>query len=265
MNLFATWDAGVAVFLAAVMLGAVAFAVAPWPMVLKFHVALHGLCAQRPSHSFSLGGQPLPFDARMTGIYGGALLASSYLLARGRWRSVGLPTKPILLLLAALVGLMGLDGINSTLQDFGLPYLYQPSNLLRLATGEGMGVALLSVLFYLVSSTLWSEPAPDAVLRGADIPPLLTIQVIFFALVRSGLGPLYVPLSAALLVGAVFVALLLALVLVVMAAGRDNRIRAPRELGYLPTIALVLALTAVALLAASRFLLERVLGVPMIP
>ena len=49
-----------------------AFLIAPGNVASKTHVALHGLCAQRPSHSLQIGGSTLPMDARMTGIYIGA-------------------------------------------------------------------------------------------------------------------------------------------------------------------------------------------------
>ena len=39
----------------------------------KAHAFLHGICAQRPSHSLQVGDELLPFDARMTGIYTGFL------------------------------------------------------------------------------------------------------------------------------------------------------------------------------------------------
>src|SRR4051812_19374980 len=82
--------------LAASVLG---LAVAPWPLAAKFTAIVHGLCAQRPSHSFALGGPNLPFDARMTGIYGGALTTLAFLGARGRWRSIRVPSLPLVLTL----------------------------------------------------------------------------------------------------------------------------------------------------------------------
>ena len=47
--------------------------VLPWPIATKLHGVVHGLCAQRASHSVALGGTNLPFDARMAGIYGGEI------------------------------------------------------------------------------------------------------------------------------------------------------------------------------------------------
>src|SRR6476620_7328003 len=101
---------------------------APWSVDTKFRAVVHGLCAQRPSHSYALGGTNLPFDARMTGIYGGVMTTVLCLLARGRWRAITLPSRGILAALVGFVSLMGADGVNSTLQDFGLPYAYEPQN-----------------------------------------------------------------------------------------------------------------------------------------
>ena len=51
-------------------------------------MALHGLCAQRPSHSLQIGGTTLPMDARMTGIYlGAAATAVVWLIAARRLRA----------------------------------------------------------------------------------------------------------------------------------------------------------------------------------
>src|SRR5262245_4467600 len=105
-----------------------AFLAAPWSLEHKAHVALHGLCAQRPSHSFLLGGERLPFDARMTGIYGGFLGAANYLGARRRYRAAGLPSWPTIGVLVLFVGVMGADGFNSLFQDMGWRHFYEPAN-----------------------------------------------------------------------------------------------------------------------------------------
>ena len=68
-----------------------AFLAAPWPLGVKAHALLHGLCAQRPSHTFTFGGRELPFDARMTGIYAGFFFSAILLVARGRHRAGKLP------------------------------------------------------------------------------------------------------------------------------------------------------------------------------
>ena len=78
------WGAAFAGLLAVSVAG---FLLAPWSIEVKSIAILHGLCAQRPSHSFWFGSDRLPFDSRMTGIYGGFLVTQLYLLARGRFRA----------------------------------------------------------------------------------------------------------------------------------------------------------------------------------
>src|SRR4051794_272811 len=68
------------------------FLAAPWPFAQKAHAVFHGLCAQRPSHTLTFGGQPLPFDARMTGIYAGFLSTGVYLAFMGRYRASRVPS-----------------------------------------------------------------------------------------------------------------------------------------------------------------------------
>src|SRR5436305_8156522 len=50
---------------------ALLFFAAPWGVEHKAHALMHGLCAQTPSHTLRFGTHGLPFDSRMTGIYGG--------------------------------------------------------------------------------------------------------------------------------------------------------------------------------------------------
>src|SRR3712207_1188597 len=60
---------------------------------------LHGLCAQRESHSFHIGGNVLPVDARMTGIYLGAATTIGCLAASGRLHMTGRLRKSTIALL----------------------------------------------------------------------------------------------------------------------------------------------------------------------
>lgn len=242
----------------------IAFTITPWSTAVKFRAVVHGLCAQRPSHSYALGGIDLPFDARMTGIYGGALLCLLFLLARGRGRAVRLPSPAILATLSLFVALMGLDGSNSTLQDFGLPYLYEPRNDLRLLTGLLMGLSLGTALAYMLNLTLWSWFTPAPLLAGwRDLAVLLGLVAGGFLLISSGWGWLYLPVALALVGGATLVVLILALTTVTLLRGHDSRARSPRDLAGSASIALLLGYAVMALLAVGRWYLERSLGVQL--
>ena len=241
-----------------------AFVAAPWPATAKFRAVVHGLCAQRPSHSYALGGIDLPFDARMTGIYGGALLCLLFLLARGRGRAVRLPALPICGALGLFVALLGLDGLNSTLQDFGLPYLYEPRNDLRLLTGLLMGVTLGVALAYMINLTLWSRFSAAPLLAGwREFAALLALCGGAFLLIASGWGWLYLPVALALVGGATLVVLILALTTLTLLRGRENRAERPRDLAGSASVALLLGYVVMAAIALGRWYLERSLGVQL--
>jgi len=235
---------------------------APWSADTKFRAVVHGLCAQRPSHSYALGGTNLPFDARMTGIYGGVVTTVLFLLARGRWRAINLPSRGILSVLVGFVALMGADGLNSTLQDFGLPYAYEPQNWLRLGTGLLMGVALGVMLLYLLNMTLWAWVKPPQLIAGwGEVAALLALVGGFGLLVGSGWGWLYLPISVALISGAVFAVLTLALTMLILCFGRENRARHATDVAGFASVALILGYAVMALIAIGRWYLETTLGI----
>src|SRR5262249_15691729 len=105
-----------------------------------------GICAQAGSHSFFPARQQLPLCPRSApanpGIYLGFPSATLALSASRRLRADSFPSLPVMLVLGGAVALMGVDGVNSLLLDLRLPHLYQPHNLLRLASGLGTGVAM---------------------------------------------------------------------------------------------------------------------------
>lgn len=251
-------------FLGLVGASLVALLAAPWPLPMKLHAVLHGLCAQRPSHSYWLGANRLPFDARMTGIYGGFLVAAVALLARGRWRAARPPAWPLSAALGLGVALMGADGVNSTLQDFGLPYLYQPQNWLRLATGLLCGTALAVGLLYVLNTTLWARVKDAPALDGwGELGALLALDGLYALVVASGWGVLYAPVGLWLVLGAAGATFALVLAMVVLLRGRENRFVSLADLAGYACVALVLAYAALAFLGGGRFLLERALGIPM--
>jgi uncharacterized membrane protein len=237
---------------------------APWPLAEKLYAVVHGLCAQRPSHSFALGGTNLPFDARMAGIYGGTLTTLLFLTLRGRWRAIRLPSWSVLTALLGFVVLMGIDGINSTLMDFGFPYAYEPDNRLRLATGLLMGVALGTMLCYLAGATLWAYVLDTPVLSGwRELGLLLACQVGMYLLIASGWGWLYLPVALALVGGAVAAVLLLSLTSLILIYGRENRARRPADIAGFATAALLLGYAIMALIAVGRWYLETTLGLEL--
>lgn len=243
--------------------GAALFAVAPGSLEHKAHLLARGLCAQIPSHTFRFGGQGLPFDARMTGIYGGFLIAAVVLAARGRLRAFRLPPLRVAVVLGLFVVAMGIDGSNSLLLDLGLPRAYQPDNRLRLATGILTGVTLATMLAFVLATTLWREGRWDQAPIGGfgELAVVLASTLPFALLVNSGLGLLFAPLAALLLVAAVTVVSVLMLIVVVLLRGGDRTYDGSSQLPVPATVALVMGVVVMVTFAGGRVVLERFVGV----
>lgn len=243
-----------------------AFFAAPWSLEHKAHAALHGLCAQTPSHTFLVGGTPLPFDARMTGIYGGFATAFVCLVLLGRHRAARLPSIPMMVLLAVLIGAMAVDGFNSLFRDLGRQHLYQPDNQLRLLTGIGTGLTLAVILCYLFAVTMWRRPnTSQRVIVLRDIAVLIPSQIPFVLLVVSGWGWLAEPLTVGLVIAALGVLSALGIIAIVLLKRLDYSFDNAADLHAHATSAMLLAVIVMAALASGRFLLEHVTGIQTMP
>ena len=247
---------------AVVLVGVTVFAQWPGTYAATSHSLLRGLCAQTPSHTFMLNGELLPFDARMTGIYGGLLMTVVWLAVRGRmFRSGDIPL-PVMAFLALLVGVMAVDGFNSLFTDLQLAQVYPPTNIGRLVSGYGAGVALGVVLCWLVAASAWriSRPLPGvSSLRELMIP--MAGLAIYGPIVVFGPDWMLLPVTAFLVVAAWLTTTLLMLVIVLLAFRYENQISSFRALHVPVAIAATMGVVAMLLLAGGRFWLERSLGI----
>jgi uncharacterized membrane protein len=240
------------------------FIAAPFPLEQKAHALMHGICAQRPSHSFTMGGSALPFDARMTGIYLGFFVAFVLLILTGRHRRAGFLSVGSLVVLLVLVGSMAVDGFNSLFTDLRLPTLYEPSNNLRLLTGLGAGVGLAIMLAMLVGMSIWRKP--DTRLRVTDRwwQPfaLYAAGMPLALLVLHGERAIYVPATLLLVISATVAFSSLALVSMVMIAGRENSFGNAYELQPFLVLSMIGGVVTIASLALLRFGFEAVTNAP---
>lgn len=239
------------------------FLMLPWSLEGKALAVLQGLCAQQPTHTFYFGDSRLPFDARMTGIYGGFAMTSLYLLARRRWGKGGLPSLGVAAALGFFVMVMGIDGVNSTLLDMGQWYLYEPMNELRLVTGLLTGVSLAVFVWLLLGQVTMrtTDRTAEKVVTGfPDLAAILAILAIYTAVVMSGWEPLRVPLSALLIASAVGVLTGLSLAFVLLIGRRENRATSISHLAGPATAALLIAFTVMAVTSGGRYLLEVTYG-----
>jgi uncharacterized membrane protein len=241
------------------------FSLFPGTIEGKSLAVLHGLCAQQPAHSYYFGEARLPFDARMTGIYSGFAMTALYLLARGRWRSAGLTDVKLVVVLAAMVLPLAIDGTNSFLMDVELPYLYEPRNIARTLTGLLVGTALASFVWLLVGQTALrrSERTSQPVWGSlGDVSLAVALQLGLVALIGTSWTQLRVPLTFVLMLSAAALITGLLLPFILLIKRKENMAASAWELAGPATLALVFALTFMGVTAGGRFLLEAMLGLP---
>lgn len=212
-----------------------------------------GICAQLPTHSFFPAGVQLPLCSRNTGIYTGFSATFLVLLFSRRLRAVRLPGPWVAVVLGLAVVVLAVDGFNSLFLDLGLPHLYQPHNLLRLATGLGTGTAMAAFLLPVANGLLWREDddrAAFATLRQLAI--MLPVLLLAFLVVASQAAWTLYPVAILSSAGLVAALTLINLVFAVGLTGKPNRFVRRRQLFPVVTLAVALAVVELFALAALK-------------
>jgi uncharacterized membrane protein len=239
---------------AAYLLALAALAFLPGATLIERLRALDGgICAQLPGHSFFPGGQQLPLCARNTGIYMGFTCTFLVLLAAGRIRSASLPGRWVLLVLGVAVLFMAEDGFNSLFLDLGLPHLYQPHNLLRLASGLGTGTAMAAVVLPVANTLIWrveDERASFASLRQLTV--MVPVLLITFLAVGSQTALLLYPIALLSSAGLVMALSLVNVVFLLGLSNRVGRFASYRQVFPFVSVAVVLAVVELMALFALK-------------
>jgi uncharacterized membrane protein len=227
---------------------------------------LHGLCAQRESHSFRFGGDVLPVDARMTGIYLGAASTIGWLGSSGRMRMTRRPKNVMIFLLALFVLAMAVDGFNALLVDLAVLSPYEPSNLLRFITGMLSGTTLGVGVAYLFATSIWRNP--ERTRRMITGPTTLVMPLILTGalgiLAVSGLHIFYGPLVIALVVAAIAIFWMFSVTLLALLTGRSWSYSRASDLGAITVFGLLAGVVLIAAFAGIRFLAEHFWGLPQL-
>lgn len=185
---------------------------------------LNGVSAQRPSHSVFIGGEQLPLEARMGGIFLGFLCAVALVLVFGRLRASQPPHGALGLACWALVALTGLDGLNAFLFDGNLPHLYTPNTALRLLTGLGAGLGLGLMAVPVVAGVVWARPSDEASIEDPlELLGGLVLVGLVGALVLVGVGVLLWPIALAMLAGVIVAFGVANLYIILLATGRAHQ------------------------------------------
>ena len=223
-----------------------------------------GVCAQLPTHSFYPGGERLPLCSRNTGIYLGFIVTIATLYATGRGQGQKLPAWPISLVLACGIFALTIDGCNSLLLDLGLPHLYQPHNLLRLATGLLTGLAMGILVLPILNQLFWSQsneqrsiPSWRVLLRF--LPALI---VCYFA-VASQSGFILYPVALLSTFGLLTAISSVNLIVIIAVSKRGQSFVSYRELLPFFSLALLCACGEMLFLAQLKLMLLHALGITL--
>ena len=220
-----------------------------------------GICAQMPTHSFYPAGERLPLCARNTGIYLGFMVTLLTLYASGRGRVQRLPSRSITIVLGCGIAALGIDGLNSLALDLGLPHLYQPDNLLRLATGFATGLALAAFTLPLLNRLFWCEfNEQRSFASWGDVLKFLPVLVICFVAVSTQSAPGLYPIALLSTMGVLLALSCVNLICLVAISKRDESFTCYRELLPFFSVAFLLAIGELLLLAQLKFSILHAFG-----
>jgi len=256
------WDRLLAVLAVAAIL---ALLIAPPHGLLdKADRAAFAVCHRIPERTFTVAGRPLPLCARCSGTYLGALAGLAVLALRGRGRASMLPAPKYLVVFGIFLAAWAVDGFNSFLTFFpGVPHLYEPHNLLRLATGTVEGLAIAALALPAFNRSFWAEPLPmRSIGSWQDIAWMLAGGALVAGLVSSDLPFLLYPLA---ILSGIAVVLLLGVVnsvFVLLILRRDGRMTGWRQAALPLLLGLSLAMIELAVVGLARAALESWAGSP---
>lgn len=227
------------------------------PLLEAGDYAGYAICHRITERSFTVAGRQFPLCARCTGTYLGVMLAFGVLLLAGRGRRAGLPARRVLAALALLVGVMGVDGLNSYSHFFpNAPHLYEPQNWLRLATGLGTGLAMGLIVMPALVQTLWRDPEwRPAVASLGELGGLLLLAALLALLVLSNQPALAYVLAIVSAAGVVLIIAVLNVMVLLIGMRRDGRATRWRQIAPYLLAGLLLAVVEIGLVSTIRYTL----------
>jgi uncharacterized membrane protein len=241
------------------MAGALLLGLLAWPgmpLEWKMYAVVHGVCAQ--AHTVDMAGLRLPLCARNTGIYGGFIVTTLYLLALGRARAAKPPRWPITITLILFVAIMAVDGFNSMLVDMFLPHLYTPQNELRTLTGIGMGVAVAVLMFLILNISLRQNADTEqrVIKSWLELGGALLINLLVLAALYGNVRLMFWPIAFVSWLGITGVLYAINVLLAALFMGYEGKVTRVAQLAKPATVALAFTLVELGALSAARFWLE---------
>lgn len=214
----------------------------------------YSVCHQIPARSFHVHDHYSPLCARCTGMYLGALICLAFQWGKGRRGKF--PPWPVIVVLALFFIGFGVDGVNSFVHFFpGFEGLYEPSNLMRLLTGLGTGIAIGAVLFAVMNQTLWRNWVDKSGLES--LLQLFVVVALALLLAWAVFSDIPALLYPAMVLSGLMVPMLLSAIYTMVAVlilRRENLYTSAKELALPVLIGLTIAFLQVGGISLVRYL-----------
>lgn len=185
----------------------------------------YAVCHRIDLRSFHLGERALPLCSRCTGMYLGSLLAFVTLSLAGRGRWGGFPAARLIPFLTLFLVAFAVDGVNSYLHFFpNAPHLYQPSNVLRLITGTGLGLGMGAIVLAGFNQNSWVNWSRQPVLGSpSELLLLAAMGALVVLLALSGNPLILYPLAILSSLGVILLLTSVYSVLAMLVLRLENR------------------------------------------
>ena len=230
--------------IAAVIVFAVWFSIAPPGLLGKADAIGYAICHRIDERSFQIGDRQLPLCARCTGEFFAAGISLLFFAVVSPRKS-GMPGwklgAPLLVFLIAF----GIDGSNSYLyllkQTVGdafnnIPNLYVPNNTLRLFTGSGMGIALASILYPAFNQSAWKESDLGRALDWKKLGMLVVIIFLIDLAILTEQPAVLYPIAILSVLGVLALLILVFSIVWLLIMKQDNEFTSLKEM-WMPFMA----------------------------
>ncbi|GCE24922.1 hypothetical protein KDA_04060 [Dictyobacter alpinus] len=206
----------------------------------------------------------MPLCSRNTGIYLGFIVTLIILYASGRGKTRALPAKALIITLVGGIMLLAIDGSNSFLVDLGLPHLYQPHNLLRLATGLITGFAMGIFVLPVINDLIWKYSNGQSSLPSwKALMWFLPVLLLCFLAAASNSQLVLYPLAILSSLGLLSAVGSVNIIFMILLRHRDQSFTRYVELLPFCGIALLAASGELLVLAQLKVLLLQTLSIPL--
>ena len=223
----------------------------------------YAVCHQITVRTYLFGELAMPLCARCSGQYLGALAGFFMALVWGRIRASSPPSRGLLAVLLLFLAVWAFDGVNSYIYLItGAPFLYQPTNLLRLITGLCQGIAVSMLFLPFFNQVFWRRPDPRPVLQGwRDLGAMILLAALLALAVHSRWPFLFYPLALLSILGVLLLLTLVGILLVVLAFGQENQANSIKDFALFLAPGLAFALMLIVSVNILRAWMEAQWGV----